>query len=38
MKRISNIKRFFTKVYNKEDTTPFAWYNTEYYNLSKDFL
>lgn len=36
MKRISNIKRFFTKVYNKEDTTPFAWYNTEYYNLSKE--
>ena len=26
----SNIKTFFTKTYNKDDSVPYAWYNTEY--------
>lgn len=32
----SNIKSFFTKTYNKDDTTPYAWYNTQYKKLNEE--
>lgn len=32
----SNIKTFFTKTYNEENTTPYAWYNTQYKKLNED--
>ncbi len=35
MKETTNIKRYFTKIYNKDDTVPFAWYNTEYKELTE---
>lgn len=32
----SNIKAFFTKTYNKDDSVPYAWYNTEYCILTEE--
>lgn len=33
---VSKIKQFFTKTYNKDDTVPFAWYNTEFKMLKDE--
>ena len=32
----SNIKRFFTKSYNEDNSIPYAWYNIQYFILSKE--
>lgn len=32
----SNIKSFFTKTYNKDNSVPYAWYNTQYCILNKE--
>ena len=32
----SNIKTFFTRTYNKDNTTPYAWYNTQYKKLNEE--
>ena len=32
----SNIKTFFTKTYNEDGTTPYAWYNTQYKKLNEE--
>ena len=34
-KETTNIRRYFTKIYNQDNTTPFAWYNTEHKKLSE---
>jgi hypothetical protein len=36
MKETINVRRYLTKVFNKDNTVPFAWYNTEFYKLSKN--
>lgn len=32
----SNIKTFFTRCYNEDDSIPYAWYNTQYCLLTKE--
>ena len=32
----SNIKTFFTRTHNKDNTTPYAWYNTQYKKLNEE--
>lgn len=34
-KETTEIKRFFTRVWNSDNTVPFAWINTEYKKLSE---
>lgn len=36
MKETSKVRRYLTKVFNEDNTVPYAWYNTEYYKLSKN--
>ena len=35
-KETTNMRRYFTKIYNQDNTTPFAWYNTQYKKLSEE--
>ena len=35
-KETTNMRRYFTKIYNQYNKTPFAWYNTQYKKLSKE--
>ena len=34
--KTKKIKQFFTRTYNKDNTVPFAWFNTEYYLLEEE--
>lgn len=36
MKETIKARKYLTKVFNKDNTVPFAWYNTESYKLSKN--
>ena len=33
-KETTEIKRFLTRIWNSDNTVPFAWINTEYKKLS----
>lgn len=35
-KETTKMRRYFTKIYNQDNTTPFAWYNTQYKKLSEE--
>ena len=35
-KETTNMRRYFTKIYNQNNDTPFAWYNTQYKKLSEE--
>lgn len=35
MKETTNIRKYFSQIYNKDNTVPFAWFNTQYKELTK---
>lgn len=38
MKETTNIRKYFTKIYNEDDSVPYAWFNTQYKELDKKKL
>lgn len=35
MKETTNIRKYFTKIFNKDNSVPYAWFNTQYKELTE---